>query len=430
MAYQALVHSVMRIDRLGRFGALGQEAQCTGDLSGGYQIRMHDYASQPIVDRLGLHIAREEWENGVRVLTLRPITPFAMEADVSLPVGTVLASRTVRSAWQIGGAADGAAAACGPCPAPNPYNEALQPAVPCLRGPLVLRGAKIYVLPLQASPEALARVCSTYYAGTPAIEPVGSTVYLLVTVGEEQQAGGRPTWTTRQASFYFPVTRGTERSYVAPFLFMGDDVSQVTARELHGSNATLAEITGSWAQTPAPGGSLLAVRTMGWPLINHDLQARSTTLVEIVAALESVAPATPDGSSAPAPVAGPPFAVLVAASEGKLPFTVIDIKQYRDATAPEYAAYQAMVRWHGALLRVGRQENVPPVTVRIHDDANHAVARVLGLAPGPGTVELRAIDPFCVTADLGDHPGRDAPGRLAPLSRARALAWGARRRAR
>jgi hypothetical protein len=400
VAYQALVSSTMQLDRLGQMAPLGCEAQWMGDLSGGYRIHMHEYESQPVIDRLGLQVEHDTMRGGVRVATLRPLAPFSVGLDITYPRGTVLASRTIDSPWQI----DGTAAA--PARLPNLYNETLQPTVPCLRGPFRLPDAKIRVLPLEADPDALAALCKGYYADTQPIVPVGNRVYLVITVGEQEQLGGGPRWAIQQVGFYLPVVRGGEYSLVNPFLFTSNDRSQATARELHGSNAALSSFTGPWAahdepSRPLPPGSLLALRTEGFPVIGRNLQARSATLIEIVTTAAGQGPT-------PAPLP----AVLASVPPGDLPFTVIDLKQYRDTTEPQLAAYQAMVRRNYALHLVDERVSVPEsLAVRIHDDATHPVARILGLgrADRDGTVEVQPISPFYFTAEIQIANGETLP---------------------
>jgi hypothetical protein len=396
VAYQALVRSTMQIDRWNGAGLVGAPAQMLGDLSGGCSVRFHEYDSQPIVDMLGIHADHERVEGGVHVATARPIAPFWMDTNITYPPGEVLCSRTEQSAWQVPGEA-----ISGPPPAtPNLYNESLQPAVPCQPGPFALRAATLHVLPLAADRAALVALCQGYYGvGAPPIVPMGGFVYLVVSIGgEEQLSPGGLKWTARAVGFYVPVTRGGQTSLIAPFTFMGDDVAQITGRELHGSNAALAHFTGAWADRATSGDPLLVLRTQGFPVINEGAQARLHTLVTIekTPAVTAPGPATPFDLAALKNALGP---------VNRLSFSVVDLKQYRDGSDPRLAAYQALVRRYLEISKVTDSgEITDPLTVRIDDDPTHPVARILGLLPAsavPGApVVLRPIQPFWVSGDL------------------------------
>ena len=75
--YQALVESKMGINRVNRSGLLGDLNLLRGDSSGGYSIRIHHYPGHPIVEALGLDVARTERLDGdTHASILKPTLPF------------------------------------------------------------------------------------------------------------------------------------------------------------------------------------------------------------------------------------------------------------------------------------------------------------------------------------------------------------------
>jgi hypothetical protein len=69
--YQALINSKMGVDRVNRFGMLGDINMLRGDSAGGYSLRLYEMDSQPIIQTLGLEVeSQTKGEGGVPVATL------------------------------------------------------------------------------------------------------------------------------------------------------------------------------------------------------------------------------------------------------------------------------------------------------------------------------------------------------------------------
>ena len=93
--YKALVSSTMGVERLNGSGLLGDINLLRGDVSCGYTLRIHRYASQPIIESLGLEVtATEGTGNDAAVSVLKPVFPFWTDVDLLYDAGDVICSRT------------------------------------------------------------------------------------------------------------------------------------------------------------------------------------------------------------------------------------------------------------------------------------------------------------------------------------------------
>jgi hypothetical protein len=92
--YTALVNSAMGVQRLNGSGLLGDWDLLRGDPSGGYSIRIHRYAAQPIIETLGIEVGVSNLNppEGA-VTTLKPSFPFWMDVDLYYGAGEVICSR-------------------------------------------------------------------------------------------------------------------------------------------------------------------------------------------------------------------------------------------------------------------------------------------------------------------------------------------------
>jgi hypothetical protein len=103
VSYQSLVRSTMYIDRLNDFGSLSSPG--TNDTSGGITIKIHNIATQPVIESLGLEVIQDtivtegSGQPNQRVLTLRPEFPYWMNLDLTYGLGTNLYSRWRDSEW-------------------------------------------------------------------------------------------------------------------------------------------------------------------------------------------------------------------------------------------------------------------------------------------------------------------------------------------
>jgi hypothetical protein len=99
--YQAVTNAPMSLVKFNAGGMLGDTAMMLGDVTGGYRIRMHKWQSQPIVDSLGLEVAREWDGDGCRVAELAPVCPLWLDVDMQYARGVALAWRARDQDWML-----------------------------------------------------------------------------------------------------------------------------------------------------------------------------------------------------------------------------------------------------------------------------------------------------------------------------------------
>ncbi len=99
ISYQALTNGPMQMTAFNGAGPLGEERTALGDVTGGYTIKLHEYASLPIARILGLEVHRRWQGRGVAVVALKPVMPFWANLNVKYLEGTNLAWRTRDGIW-------------------------------------------------------------------------------------------------------------------------------------------------------------------------------------------------------------------------------------------------------------------------------------------------------------------------------------------
>lgn len=97
--YQALTNAPMRLKQFNQGGLLGDVNQMAGDASGGFVIDLHEWPGYPIVEMLGLEVARSYRGDGVDVAQLKPVFPFWYNVDMIYDKGINLAWRTFDTDW-------------------------------------------------------------------------------------------------------------------------------------------------------------------------------------------------------------------------------------------------------------------------------------------------------------------------------------------
>jgi hypothetical protein len=387
-AYQALIRSTMQIDRIHGAGLLGEAAQRCGDPSGGYRVRLWEHTTDPIAEMLGLAVERVDVEDGRRVATLRPAFPFWMKSDITYPVGDVLCWRSEHTAWRVGGEPEA------PVGSPNRYNETLAASELSRPGPFVGSDLTARVLPLRLDRATATAMCQRYYGVDGAtVEVLGDHAYLVFFRGVMTCSPDTPLelrWHARTTALFIPARIDDTVGFVAPFAFATDAVAQVTLRELGGSVAALAKVTGQWVD--ADDGSLLRVHTMVFDELFVGAEGRGVDVLTV-----SRAPLPQPPGAAPYDRASV-RARLRSAGGGAL--HVFDLKQYRDAHEPSRAAYQRLEIEQIALA--GADDPVllgDDLVVRIHDTPTWPIARLLGLKgersdDAPEVLTVRAELPF------------------------------------
>ncbi|HVN87456.1 MAG TPA: hypothetical protein VMW17_21690 [Candidatus Binatia bacterium] len=317
VCYQAIVNSLIRQTRFNGAGVLGEYNLLRGDLSGGFEVRLHRYTEQPIIESLGIEVARELGDEGGTVSVIDPVLPFWMDVDLEYGVGDALCWRTRRSGWQtkarpsswrqeeeaaqkeapIG---DESIADEDPLRGNN-FNTALGAAGQDMQGPFDFPNTTVRVLPLMADESKLKLLCDRYLndtvKGVYRFEPWGTSVYLIVT-NYEEMASPRDNmgwWADREAAFYVPVKlyapgehgRLLSVALVPVFGFANNSMAAITAREVDGEPTLTAALTSpvsSWLGESGPtgeGGELLTLETSVFPAINLGQRAEWRPLLSI-----------------------------------------------------------------------------------------------------------------------------------------------------
>ncbi len=302
--YKALVRSMMGIERINRSGLLGDSNLLRGDTSGGYTIRVHRYATQPIIESLGIEVARTENGDGeVPISVLKPTFPFWTDVDLYYGAGEVICSRTHvagddgedKDDWvdeqaekankpePAQPAADTSAAKAAPsltrdaATEPEPpvlpqpehqehsgYNTALGAATQPMVGPFHFPDVTLQVFPLLADRVKLEHFVEQYLNETmkgsgQKFYTMGSYAYLIVQCTGDQHgtmwsnANNIGWWAEREVSLCVPVKwyaaddKGSLRlvsvAMVAPFVYSSNGRAVITDREVNGRPAVKASIT-------------------------------------------------------------------------------------------------------------------------------------------------------------------------------------------
>lgn len=332
--YQAIISSPMRLDRVNGCGLLGDYTLLRGDVSGGYTVRIHRYAAQPIIEALGLDIAGSEEGRDAPVAVLRPVLPFWTDVDLYYGRGRVLCSRSQCfhpeqscSAWTRGGeegspstqappsGPDGAAP-----PARMPYITTQGAATQPIAGPFHFPDITLQVYPLMADRSRLQLWLDDYLnralgpegeaAAGLRFEVFGSYVYLLVSIQGGQigvmwsEANNIGWWADKDVSFCVPVKcyrppseaaaldvagSGWELislGMVSPFIFGNTDRAVITDREVNGRPTVQAAIDSPADVWLTPSGPLaerrlLKLETEVFPALHLGQRAELRTLLEI-----------------------------------------------------------------------------------------------------------------------------------------------------
>ena len=303
--YKALVRSTMGIERINRSGLLGDSNLLRGDTSGGYTIRVHRYATQPIIESLGIEVARTENGDGeVPISVLKPTFPFWTDVDLYYGAGEVICSRThipgddgedkddwvdeqaqeAESAKPAQPPADTAAAGAAaslardaatepePPVLPEPehqehsgYNTALGAATQPMVGPFHFPDVTLQVFPLLADRVKLEHFVERYLNETmkgsgQKFYTMGSYAYLIVQCTGDQHgtmwsnANNIGWWADREVSLCVPVKwyaadpktgalKLISVAMVAPFVYSSNGRAVITDREVNGRPAVKASIT-------------------------------------------------------------------------------------------------------------------------------------------------------------------------------------------
>ncbi|HEY2256134.1 MAG TPA: hypothetical protein VGI11_10890, partial [Variovorax sp.] len=467
--YKALVTSTMGVERLNNSGLLGDVNLLRGDVSGGYTLRIHRYASQPIIESLGLEVAAsEEQTDGGSVAVLKPVFPFWTDVDLFYGAGNVICSRTHGQGdddadrWtdeQPHARPEGAA---GPPQthasesAHSYYNTALGAATQPVAGPFEFPDVTLQVYPLLADRARLDACLEQYLNGPLAdaglrFEAFGSYVYLLVNVTGDQlgtmwsSANNLGWWAEREVSFCIPVKwyRDGElvsTAMVAPFVYASSGRAVITDREVNGRPSIEASIDSPrdpWLGNSGPGAPrrFLHMETEAFPALHLGQKGDRCTLLEIderdvlpynddvgwrmvaqswgETLVDDLKRKTAEHRAQP-DVVRDVKALALELLAHEAPINWVNMKQYRDAADTQLACYQAAVHIERSITRIyDIREIENNVHVRVHRLSGHPIVETLGLqvktvdsTDGQVVDNLQPIRPFWMRVSLKEELGK------------------------
>jgi hypothetical protein len=162
--YQALTNGPFQFDQLYGGGVLGEERIALGDMTGGYSIKLHAFPSVCIAETLGLDVSeRHKGNEGVEVLTVKPVMPFWYDADMTYLVGRNLAWRSADGIWRDNaGDPMSSIGYANSLTGPTVFNSTVGSAVDEIAGPFRFVGTTMRVLPLIAERAKLTQFLDSY----------------------------------------------------------------------------------------------------------------------------------------------------------------------------------------------------------------------------------------------------------------------------
>lgn len=467
VCYQAIVNSTIETLRFNGGSLLGEPQLLAGDPTGGFEILVHRYGAEPIIESLGLDVAREVAVDGVAVSALDPVLPFWVDVDLAYGSGKALCWRTNKSDWYTPSGPkpveiqSGAAPAPGPSaveedgPHGHPYDTALGAALQDVAGPFEFPNATVRVMPLMADATKLATFCDRYLndevgADVYRFEPWGSYVYLVVTNFEEMSSAKANLgfWAEREVTFFIPVKwYGVEDAkklvsvgLVPIYGFADSGTAAITSREVNGQPTMTSAIKSppnSWLSESGPSAGenarLMTLETTVYPAIRLGQRAEWRTLIDIFAfdplrynddvSWRAVADTWGEellrdhrdkiARKGDHPEAFDDLrALAVELLANRQPINIITLKQFRDVEEPLCACYQALVLGRREIDVVyDLREIEETVHVGIHRFPSLPIVEKLGLSikwtkTGAEAVDvLQPVRPFWMRVGLKDYLG-------------------------
>src|SRR3954447_20712452 len=359
ICYQAIVQSWLSATRYNRGGLLGVSKVLQGDITGGFRIRLHDHPVLPIVESLGLEVARERSSDGRAVSTLEPFFPFWLNVDLFYSRGRTLCWRMRREPWRRG------ETRIGPTPAKTPFNTVAGAAQQVWQGPFFTSAASFYVFPLPAEKAKLVDFVNQYLntrdsSGRHRFELCGRHVYMVARESRMFSEVRSAAWIeSHQISFYIPLLWYHEGKHklvlVTPFAFVDNPTLAMTMREVQGvpaMDATIEAPSRLWRRK-AP---LLTMRLNVFSTLDAGLGGERRMLLEVG---RGDPPARHACSRCPSvdhlPTAGDAMALQR-----------LTLKQFRDAEDPERACFQALIQEPWTLSKPRRVRPLKPCVVKIY----------------------------------------------------------------
>ncbi len=452
--YKGITNSRMSVQQITRGGPLGGQHQLMGDPSGNIQILLHRYASLPIAETLGLKSATATRAGNGNIQELRPLFPFWLELDMTYGEARTVAERALSSHEM-----KTAVTAFGVNESPMRIRTSGGTVAQELLGPVMYPNSTLRVMPLLAHEGNLRAFCDaclndtlrTIQGGLKVrFEPWGPYIYLVATNHEDiiatQNDVGR--FKDKAASFYMPVRMYVKREgddkeklhtvAILPILSYANNSTVANSEsEVLGVPTTFAQVTSppsTWMNALGPSATtphnLLRVTTQVIPGTDQGQQAVDRTLLEISsqAPLHDMSSGSAreswrqslahDFQKRVAVLESPRLAdsrgLALEVMGGGFPLNVITLKQFRDATNPDEACYQALVQFEQRLEQIyDVREIESSIHVHIHDFPSQRIVETLGLVSTAVDYQgqeivytLQPVRPFWMTVSMSSSLGR------------------------
>ncbi|KIG13279.1 hypothetical protein DB30_00374 [Enhygromyxa salina] len=307
--YQALTAAPLRIIGLNGAGALGDGSATSMTASGGFRVRLWGWPMLPIVDTLGLEVAKK-WDNhGVEIAELEPQLPFWYDVNMIYERGRNLAERSSDRVWRTpqGSYRRPRAQAEARAPEDARFNTTMGSASQAVTGPFHSLSTIMRVLPLLARRTEL-QTFINQYLNEPLNQPGDETgarfelwsddehsayVYLIVTnIGDlHSETDDVGNWAGEDAAFYVPVCRYQDGQLVGVGLvqaitYVSSTARSITVTEIAGTPTRLAKFVSpptAWLRNPDDqrDHSLLEVVSEVLPTVGRGQMAVDKTVLEI-----------------------------------------------------------------------------------------------------------------------------------------------------
>ena len=445
--YQAIVGSDIALDSVNRMGLLGDENLLRGDPSGGFKIRIYRYDAQPIVDKLGLEVLREEEEGkaGVSFSVFKPTFPFWADTDLYYGKGQVICSRPnldddgkLSALWEKPKTEGGPTQKSAPKvfkaekdKDPSiPYNTVRGGATQPIAGPFTFPDVTVQVYPLEANKDdALKKYIDNYLNSAldtlgsgfkMTFEPWGSFVYLMVSIYDDihgkmfSDNNNIGSYVEKEVSVCVPVKWYKDDKFVnwgivCPFLFGHTGRAVISDREINGRpmvKAKIESLKDVWLTSSGPSAQrkLLKLDTEIYPGLYMAQRAEERTLIEIFEGPKQ--DERSDGNTNSQTVEEREKSQAAAKEILGKPQTInwVHLKQHRDAHNTEDLCYQALVKTSRNITHIHEFNAIKKeINIRLHKYPGRPIADLLGLVRPNKDVEscddsaveiFQAVDPF------------------------------------
>ncbi|WP_146158208.1 hypothetical protein [Enhygromyxa salina] len=311
--YQALTAAPLRIIGLNGAGPLGDGSATSMTASGGFRVRLWSWPMLPIVDALGLEVAKK-WDNdGVEIAELEPQLPFWYDVNMIYERGRNLAERSSNRVWHTPHGSYHRPATQAPAHAREDarFNTTMGSASQALTGPFHSLSRTMRVLPLLASRDKLQAFIDQFlneplndsgdetgarfelWEDDAAAEEHSAYVYLIISnVGDlHSETDDVGNWAGEDAAFHVPVRRYQDGELVGVGLVQAVTYASSTARsitvtEIAGTPTRLAKFVSpptAWLRNPEDqhDHSLLEVVSEVLPTVGRGQRAVEKTVLEI-----------------------------------------------------------------------------------------------------------------------------------------------------